>query len=85
MARHFMKNVLGGREMWSDYVATSTTMVRRALAGPALRFAEDVPTLEDRECFGRLAGAGVHAWGARHEATAEVSIAATQERGAERR
>ena len=32
-------------------------MARRA-AGPALRFAEDVPTREDLECFGRLARAG---------------------------
>src|SRR5262249_11758520 len=35
-----------------------TLMVRRQEAGDALRFAEDVATLEDLECFGRLARAG---------------------------
>jgi glycosyltransferase involved in cell wall biosynthesis len=41
---------------WS--VFTGTVVVRRARAGDALRFAEDVPTLEDVECFARLAGRG---------------------------
>jgi hypothetical protein len=45
-------------EMRSDYIATFTMAARRVEAGAALRFAEDVPTFEDWECFGRLAGAG---------------------------
>ena len=39
------------------YVSTITVMVRRD-AGPALRFAEDLPLYEDWECFARLARAG---------------------------
>jgi glycosyltransferase involved in cell wall biosynthesis len=49
-------------EMQRDYVATSTLMVRREEAGGELRFAEDVTTLEDWECFGRLAGRGAGAF-----------------------
>jgi len=45
-------------EMRSAYVFTSTVIVRREMAGGALRFAEDVKTYEDLECFGRLALAG---------------------------
>jgi glycosyltransferase involved in cell wall biosynthesis len=45
-------------EMERDYILTSTFVVRRERAGTALRFAEDVPTLEDWECFGRVLGAG---------------------------
>jgi glycosyltransferase involved in cell wall biosynthesis len=41
-----------------SYIATSTLAVRRIPAGNALRFAEDVPTYEDLECFARLARAG---------------------------
>jgi hypothetical protein len=49
-------------EMESDYILTSTFVVRREQAGDALRFAEDVPTLEDWECFGRVTGAGLAAY-----------------------
>src|SRR5207302_2632362 len=49
-------------EMLSDYVATSTCIVRRVEAGDALRFATDVPVSEDKECFARLAGAGPAAY-----------------------
>jgi glycosyltransferase involved in cell wall biosynthesis len=42
----------------SCYVATSTVLVRRDVAGEALRFAEDLPTYEDYDCFIRLARAG---------------------------
>jgi hypothetical protein len=44
------------------YVFTSTVAARRVEAGDALRFAEDVPTREDLECFGRLAGRGAGAF-----------------------
>ncbi len=44
------------------YVFTSTVVARRREAGDALRFAEDVPTREDLECFGRLARAGAGAF-----------------------
>ena len=40
-------------------VFTSTVVVRRVDAGDALRFAEDVPTYEDLECYARLAGRGL--------------------------
>jgi glycosyltransferase involved in cell wall biosynthesis len=49
-------------EMESDYVATTTCMVRRREAGDALRFADDIRISEDKECFGRLAGAGQAAY-----------------------
>src|SRR5262249_6455368 len=45
-------------EMESDYVATSTVLIRREQAGSALHFAEDLPVSEDKECFARLAQAG---------------------------
>jgi glycosyltransferase involved in cell wall biosynthesis len=45
-------------QMSAPYVFTSTVVVRREMAGTALHFAEDLPTYEDWECFGRLAGAG---------------------------
>jgi glycosyltransferase involved in cell wall biosynthesis len=44
------------------YVLTDTVMVRRKEAGAALRFAEDLPTYEDLECFCRLAQAGSAAY-----------------------
>ncbi|HYV38806.1 MAG TPA: glycosyltransferase family 2 protein [Gemmataceae bacterium] len=50
------------QEMESDYVATSTVLVRREEAGAALRFADDICVSEDKECFGRLAGAGLGAY-----------------------
>lgn len=46
------------RELHGDYVCTSTVVVRKAEAGAALRFAEDLRRFQDWECFGRLAGAG---------------------------
>jgi glycosyltransferase involved in cell wall biosynthesis len=39
-------------------ILTSSLIVRREAAGDSLRFAEDIPTFEDWECFGRLARAG---------------------------
>jgi glycosyltransferase involved in cell wall biosynthesis len=44
------------------YVLTDTLVARRAQAGEALRFAEDVPTFEDLECFCRLAQRGKAAY-----------------------
>ena len=41
---------------WCVY--TCTVVVRREQAGDSLRFAEDVPTYEDVECFARLAQHG---------------------------
>jgi hypothetical protein len=40
------------------YILTDTLVVRREPAGDALRFAEDLPTFEDLECFFRLARQG---------------------------
>ncbi len=45
-------------EMRSAYVFTSTVVARRLAAKHALVFAEDVPTFEDLECWGRLALTG---------------------------
>jgi hypothetical protein len=45
-------------EMARSYIAANTVVVNRALAGDALRFPEDLPTYEDWECFGRVAGRG---------------------------
>jgi hypothetical protein len=50
------------REMESDYILTSSLMVRRAEAGDALHFAEDLPISEDKECFARIARAGLGAY-----------------------
>jgi hypothetical protein len=44
--------------MTAGYVSVNTAMVNRSVAGDALVFPEDVPTYEDWECFGRLAGRG---------------------------
>jgi glycosyltransferase involved in cell wall biosynthesis len=49
-------------EMESDYVATTTVVVRREAAGAALRFADDLVISEDKECFARLAAAGPAAY-----------------------
>jgi glycosyltransferase involved in cell wall biosynthesis len=43
-------------------ILTSSLIVRREAAGDSLRFAEDIPTFEDWECFGRLARAGCFAF-----------------------
>jgi glycosyltransferase involved in cell wall biosynthesis len=48
--------------MTADYVFTSTLLVRRAAAGAALHFPEDVYFLEDQECFARLARKGLSAY-----------------------
>ena len=49
-------------ELQSTYVLTSSMMARRVEAGDALRFAEDVVTYEDLECFGRLSLRGTAAY-----------------------
>jgi glycosyltransferase involved in cell wall biosynthesis len=49
-------------EMQGDHILTSSMMVNRKVAGTALRFAEDMPVLENKECFARLAGAGPAAY-----------------------
>src|SRR4051812_38788485 len=46
------------RLMETFLISAVTLIVRREQAGAALHFAEDVPALEDHECFGRLARAG---------------------------
>lgn len=45
-------------QLRAGYIATTTVMVRRSLGKDALRFAEDTPTYEDYECFGRLSLCG---------------------------
>lgn len=54
----FYEGDLYRRELLNNYIFTSTLVVRREEAGDALRFAEDLPTYEDWECFGLLARAG---------------------------
>lgn len=50
------------RELQSDYMATTTVMIRRLEAGEALRFAEDIRISEDKECFARVASVGPGAY-----------------------
>ncbi len=45
-------------EMAGSYIAANTVIINRELAGDAFRFPEDLPTYEDWECFGRVAGRG---------------------------
>ena len=45
-------------EMRNNVVAAFTLMARKAEAGDALRFAEDLPTAEEWQAFGRLANLG---------------------------
>jgi hypothetical protein len=45
-------------EMATNYVFTTTLLVRKDAVGDALHFAEDLPTYEDWECYGRLAKRG---------------------------
>lgn len=45
-------------EMSRSYVSTITLLVRKDLAGDALRFPTDLASLEDWETIGRLAGKG---------------------------
>ena len=49
-------------EMANSHVATSTMVVRRERANEGRLFAEDLPTYEDWECFGRLSRKGVAAY-----------------------
>lgn len=49
-------------ELNGDHILTSTLMVRREAAGDALRFSEDLPVLENKECFARLSGKGPAAY-----------------------
>ena len=46
----------------SPFIATFTLVVRREQAGDEFRFAEDVGTYEDLECFARLARIGKAAY-----------------------
>jgi glycosyltransferase involved in cell wall biosynthesis len=45
-------------QLTGNYVLTDTLVVRREQAGDALRFAEDLVTYEDLECFVRLSRRG---------------------------
>ncbi len=45
-------------ELRSNYIFTSTLVVRREMAGESLSFAEDLPLYEDWYCFGLLARKG---------------------------
>lgn len=49
-------------ELDGDHILTSSMMVRREAAGDALRFSEDLPVLENKECFAKLAGKGPAAY-----------------------
>lgn len=49
-------------QLSAEYVLTSTVLVNRERAGRALRFAEDLPTLEDLLCWVQLARAGSAAY-----------------------
>ena len=49
-------------ELNGDHILTSSMMVRREAAGDALHFSEDMPVLENKECFARLAGRGLAAY-----------------------
>jgi glycosyltransferase involved in cell wall biosynthesis len=57
---HFGK--LYHRELGANYVNVNTLMVRQSLVGPALKFAEDLPTCEDWECFARISKVGTCAF-----------------------
>jgi GT2 family glycosyltransferase len=46
------------REFERGYVLTSSFVIRRVEAGDALRFSEDVASMEDLECFGRVSRLG---------------------------
>jgi len=49
-------------ELHSEYIATSTYVVRREEAGAALHFAEDLVIFEDKEAYARVAGVGPGAY-----------------------
>jgi len=44
--------------MHTNYFSTICVMIRRADAADAIHFCENIPTFEDWECLGRLAGRG---------------------------
>ncbi len=46
------------REFARGYVLTSSFVVRRVEAGAALHFGDDIPAMEDLECFGRVSRVG---------------------------
>jgi hypothetical protein len=46
------------REFARSYILTSSFVVRRREAGDALRFGDDIPAMEDLECFGRVSRVG---------------------------
>jgi hypothetical protein len=46
------------REFARGYVLTSSFVVRRVEAGDALHFGDDIPAMEDLECFGRVSRLG---------------------------
>jgi GT2 family glycosyltransferase len=50
------------REFERGYVLTSSFVVRRREAGDALRFGEDMASMEDLECFGRVSRLGPAAY-----------------------
>ncbi len=63
-------------EMAANYISAITLVVRKDAARDNLRFAEDLPTFEDWECYGRLAKCGLGAflecetaWQHRHSGT----------------
>ena len=49
---------LYGAELQANYVNVNTVLVRRSAAGDSLRFADDLPTFEDWDCFARLSRRG---------------------------
>ncbi|MBU1317616.1 MAG: glycosyltransferase family 2 protein [candidate division Zixibacteria bacterium] len=55
--RYYVGNLYKS-ELSSNYVAVQTLVVRRAEAGSALYFAEDIPLYEDWLCMGNLACSG---------------------------
>jgi len=57
------------QEMSSDYIPTFTLVAKRRALPDATWFAEDVPTFEDLQCFGRLVLAGPAAYIDRETAT----------------
>ena len=49
-------------ELEDNFVATFTYMVRKDLAGDAIHFSPDLRTVDDWECFGRVARCGPAAY-----------------------
>lgn len=46
------------REFARGYILTSSFVCRRREAGDALRFGDDIPAMEDLECFGKVSRVG---------------------------